>query len=504
MYTCGPTVYDRAHLGNFRAFLTYDILKRVLLYFGYNVHHICNITDVDDKILQRVRQKKLSSMAALTRPLEDQFHQDLAALNILPATKYPRATEHVQDMMEMIVELAERGYAYETVDGSWYFDTTLKEGYGLQLGRREWDNPQEEENDNDDQHNHSPSEGEATLAKETRKRHGQDFCLWKATSAMDSEDAIWEYPPYLSKGRPGWHLECSAMARRYLGDTLDIHGGGMDLQFPHHENEIAQSEACTGKKYCQCWVHNGFVEDADDGTKMSKRSGRVTTLEDLGTDPLAARAYRFAVIKTLYRRSLKLSPRVLEEAQMALRRVDTVMKQVYQRRPEGYADAPSTNGSPGSPLAKEFVPDVMERFETYLLDDLAMPRATACWFELLQRAEKELTSHATPNHALVMTNGSTDDDENVDWVGVSAILDALQRMDRVFGVLVQDMDTLLAETDGEASITIPEQVQSLVDQRVKARASKNWSLADSLRDEISAMGYQVQDDAQGQPLVTPI
>jgi cysteinyl-tRNA synthetase len=204
-------------VGNFRAFLTYDLIKRVLLYFGYDVDHICNLTDVDDKIINRANDQGIPNVLELTRKFEELFMNDLKALNVIPAGKYPRATEHIPEMMEMILGLGEKGLAYETPDGSWYFATNKKEGYGEQLVDLNWDEMETSER------------GEGDM-----KRNPQDFCLWKAFKpGVDREDSAWESDK-VQKGRPGWHLECSAMARKYLGDTIDIHGGGIDLKFPHH------------------------------------------------------------------------------------------------------------------------------------------------------------------------------------------------------------------------------------------------------------------------------
>ena len=204
-------------MGNFRAFLTYDLIKRALLYFGYNVEHVCNLTDVDDKIINRANEQGISNVLELTRKFEEFFMNDLKALNVIPAGNYPRATEHIPEMMDMILGLYEKGLAYETPDGSWYFATNKKEGYGEQLVDLNWDEMETSER------------GEGDM-----KRNPQDFCLWKAFKpGVDREDSAWKSDK-IQKGRPGWHMECSAMARKYLGDTIDVHGGGIDLKFPHH------------------------------------------------------------------------------------------------------------------------------------------------------------------------------------------------------------------------------------------------------------------------------
>lgn len=235
MYTCGPTIYDAAHVGNFRAFLTYDLVKRVLTYFGYNVDHICNLTDVDDKIIKRCNDLNIS-LQELTARYESLFMDDLKALNIIPARAYPRATHHIKEMVQLVMDLEANGLAYQSAEGSWYFNVAKKNGYGEQLISLE----------RKDVSGDVPAVGYQRLGEDADEYDAdkvgvRDFALWKAFKPdMDREDATWETS--LGRGRPGWHLECSAMAKKFLGDQIDIHCGGVDLKFPHHENEIAQSE----------------------------------------------------------------------------------------------------------------------------------------------------------------------------------------------------------------------------------------------------------------------
>lgn len=233
MYTCGPTVYDFAHIGNFRAFLTYDIIKRVFQYFGYKVDHICNLTDIDDKIINKCNKENIS-VEELTNKYADLFMEDLSLLNIIPAREYPRATKHIEEMVQMIQDLESNGYAYQSDEGSWYYNVQAKEGYGQQLVNLDVGNMKK---------GAGCSGPSATDADEydADKVGVQDFALWKAYKpGKDRDDATWD--TRIGKGRPGWHLECSAMSKKYLGNTIDIHAGGIDLKFPHHENEIAQSE----------------------------------------------------------------------------------------------------------------------------------------------------------------------------------------------------------------------------------------------------------------------
>ena len=244
MYTCGPTVYDYAHVGNFRAFLTYDVLKRVLLYLGYDVEHVCNLTDVDDKIIKRCSEQDVT-LLELTRRYEQLFFDDLEALNIVKANVYPRATEHIDEMAKLILDLEKNGLAYQSEEGSWYFAVDKKEGYGTNLVSLD---PKQLQKTG----MAGAQRGMDADEYDSDKEGVRDFCLWKAYKPQfDREDATWDpvvnvngEERNIGKGRPGWHLECSAMARKYLGNTIDLHAGGVDLKFPHHENEIAQSEVC--------------------------------------------------------------------------------------------------------------------------------------------------------------------------------------------------------------------------------------------------------------------
>lgn len=278
-YSCGPTVYDFAHIGNFRAFLTYDLLKRWLKYCGYDVNHICNLTDVDDKIIVKM-QKENKSLAEITNKYADAFFEDLSVLNIIPANRYPRATEHIIDIEEMIASLVDKGFAY-TEAGSVYFRVNKFNTYG-ELVKLDTSEIKEGAGGG------GPNERKGTSDKENER----DFVLWKAFTPGDGE-VVWD--SQFGRGRPGWHIECSAMINALLGRaTIDLHAGGVDLMFPHHSNEIAQSEAYSGNKMCNCWIHNGFVNINNE--KMSKSLQNFKTLRDIATTPFDARAFRFMII----------------------------------------------------------------------------------------------------------------------------------------------------------------------------------------------------------------
>ena len=487
MYTCGPTVYDLAHVGNFRAFLTYDVLKRVLLYFGYDVTHICNLTDVDDKIIQRATELNLESALELTEKFGKLFRDDLTALNIIPANKYPKATEHVDEMMDMIATLHEKGLAYETSEGSWYFRTQAQEGYGQQLVQFSSD---ASEDYSSEQLQSSETSGSIEADE---KEHFQDFCLWKAYKpGVDRDDLVWERLPQFKKGRPGWHLECSAMAQKYLGETIDLHGGGIDLKFPHHENEIAQSQGVTdGKPFCNCWFHNGFVNI--NAEKMSKSLGNFLTLMNACPSAVDVRAYRYLVVSSQYRNALNFSPEATKAAKSALKRIDAVHIQLE----ETLKDSSTATSSESSSIATEVVPKAMANFEAALKDDLSMPRAAASLFGLVKAAENE--------YKRVTKAGG---DATLDLTGLKAIQTALQKMDQVFGIFYQvpESHTSASEKEGGGGAAgggdVPDKVMDLVRQRTEAKDSKDWDLADSLRSEITELGFAVKDVKGGDPIVT--
>jgi len=466
MYTCGPTVYDSAHVGNFRAFLTYDVLKRVLAYFSYDVLHICNLTDVDDKIIARCLRDDVD-LQTLTRKYEDAFLQDLTSLNILPATHYPRATQHIPDMVDMILTLYKNGLAYPTSDQSWYFDTAKDPNYGTRLVELSTKHMEQTTTIKDNVSN--------------EKRNWQDFCLWKATK-QGEEGAVWETS--IGNGRPGWHLECSAMARKYLGDTIDIHCGGIDLKFPHHENEIAQSQGTTGQTFCNCWIHNGFVNIGDE--KMSKSMGNFLTLQQACPTRDSIRAYRYLVVSSHYRTALSFTEQAMNAAKNALQRIDKVRAKIQQVIV--LLEAESNNlDERNSEIAQTVVPEQMDNFETALKDDLSMPRAAACLFALVKAAEGEFKR--------VDKEGGSD----LDLVGLQAIYNAMDQMDRVFGIFYK-----VPNSNDEVETKVPQEVMELVDQRTAAKDAKDWQLADSLRARITELGFAVKDVKGGEPIVSPI
>lgn len=484
MYTCGPTVYDHAHVGNFRAFLTYDVLKRALRYFGYDVDHVCNLTDVDDKIIARCDREGVS-LIELTERFTDLFMEDLSLLNIVPARLYPKATEHVEEMVDMVLDLQRNGLAYEsaTDKGSWYFEVSKKDGYGQQLVDLDVANMRTSVlNDDADEY-------------DADKEGARDFALWKAYKpGVDRDDSVWN--TRLGRGRPGWHLECSAMAKKYLGNNIDLHAGGVDLKFPHHENEIAQSEGSfgDGSQFCKCWVHNGFVNIGDE--KMSKSKGNFLTLRNACPTPVDIRAYRYLVVSSQYRSPLSFTDRAMDASKKALKRMDRARGEMAKALAAAEASDVSENDSE---MTKRVAAE-LANFRAALADDLSMPRAAAALFGVVKLAETEF------KRVKKLESDDDDDGPPLDVVGVRAAADAVDEMDRVFGIFYEVPTAEGANDDesGDSGANVPAEVMELVEQRAVAKSDKDWELADSLRNRISELGFVVKDVKGGAPEVTRI
>lgn len=495
-YSCGPTVYDFAHVGNFRAFLAYDTLKRWLAFCGYRVRHVMNITDVDDKIIRRVREQGVPARE-LTERYAREFFRDLAVLNVVPAEHYPRATHHMDDIVALISRLKERGVAYER-DGSTYFAVQRFARYGRLArldvdGARGGNNGGDGDGDGDGEQSRPRSDSD-----EYNKDDVRDFALWKARKDEDG-DVQWD--TCHGCGRPGWHIECSAMAMRYLGDTLDIHAGGVDLVFPHHENEIAQSEAASGARFARFWVHNGFVNI--DGEKMSKSLGNFLTLRDAVQTAMDARAFRYMVVSSQYRSTLNFAPDTLESARNALRRLDA-----FRARLEAAKAKAEANGAfvveeataNGIGVRRE-CERLLHDFVRHMADDLNTPRAAATVFETVKRFEKRVKGGE-----LSASDAAT-------------VLSLMCEYDRVFGVFYTPSSELLpsssSSTAAAASVhgadgaesevatdNVPADVQQLVMERQAARARKEFARADALRAALAERGYVVRDTPRGARLCT--
>ena len=435
MYTCGPTVYDFAHIGNFRAFLFEDLLKRWLEYGGYTVTHVMNLTDVDDKTI-RGSQKQDVPLGEFTERYAEAFFEDIIALNVEPATVYPKATEHIPEMVDLVKTLLAKGYAYKAQDGSIYFAISKFPAYG----RLSHINVQE------------LKAGARVKTDEYGKEEAQDFALWKAWTPED-RDVYWETD--LGKGRPGWHIECSAMSMRYLGETFDIHCGGIDNMFPHHENEIAQSEAATGKKFVRYWLHNEHLQV--EGKKMAKKLGNYYTLRDLlkqGYDPIAI---RYLLLSTHYRQQFNFTFEGLEAAKGAVDRLRNFVRRLQDAGGEG-----------GGAQVAELLRAVQTSFGCAMDDDLNISVALGALFDFVREVNNLL------------------DKGEVRRSEVEAAGRFMADLDRVLGVI--------GEVEAEE---LPEEAEKLIDEREEARKAKDWVTADALRLKLKEMGVVVEDTAQG-------
>jgi len=437
MYTCGPTVYNPAHLGNFRTFLFEDLMRRVFVLRGWRVHQVMNLTDVDDKIIRRaVEQGK--TIGEVTAPIVDIFHQDREFLRIQPAESYPKATDYIPQMIALVERLLEKGVAYKAEDGSLYFAIDKFPSYGRlsRLDKRE------------------VKSGARVLQDDYTKENAQDFALWKSAKPEDeSSGAAWDSP--WGRGRPGWHLECSAMAMDLLGETLDLHGGGSDLIFPHHEDEIAQSEAATGKPFARFWSHGAFL--LMDGAKMAKRVGNVLTVQGLREDGISSAALRHFVFNTHYRKELNLSDEALEASIQGVRRVGDFHDRLYD---------PATLSLGGTPELSAAADEAVAAADAALFDDLNGPEALAALFNFIRRANAELDRRG----------GDQD-----------AVERARAAFERINGVL--DIVPERAGPDPSLAAWIEERIGA----RRAARARRDFAEADRIRAELTGRGVTIED-----------
>jgi cysteinyl-tRNA synthetase len=438
MYTCGPTVWNFAHVGNLRAFLFYDLLRRHLHVDGYRLTHVMNITDIDDRILDQAMHAGMT-IGEYVRPYLTAFFEDMAALRAQPAEHYPRATEHIGDMVAMISALLEDGHAY-IADGDVYFRIASFPSYGA-LSRLD---------------RGGLRAGTRVAADKYDKESVSDFALWKRAQPGDDElGAAWDAP--FGRGRPGWHIECSAMSKRYLGDTFDIHCGGIDLMFPHHENEIAQSEAANHKPFARVWLHSEHLAEAS-GEKMSKSAGGFTTLRDLvaaGHDPLAVRFFLMA--NAHYRARIRLSNEALHAAGEQVRRLRDFAGRLGRSSPGA--------GEDGALL--ERIAGARAGYKEALDDDLNLPQGIGLVFELIREANAAL------------------DEGRVGERGHSELLALMDEVDA-------HVDVIGADEPGLA-----EEVERLIAEREAARAALDFARADRLRDELRERGIALEDSKEG-------
>ena len=439
IYCCGPTVYNYFHIGNARPFIVFDTLRRYFEHKGYEVKFVQNFTDIDDKMIRRANEEGITVKELGERFIEE-YYKDADALGIERATVNPKATEHIPEIIAMIEKLVAKGLAYACDNGDVYYNTQAFPGYGKLCGQ-----------------NLEDLESGARIDVDPNKKHPMDFALWKA---QKPGEPAWDSP--WGKGRPGWHIECSAMSTKYLGETIDIHCGGKDLVFPHHENEIAQSEGATGKPFVHYWMHNGFINV--DNQKMSKSLGNFFTVRDIAKE-FDLEAVRMFMLGAHYRSPINFSREMIEQAKASLDRLYTA-RDHYAFLLENAKDG-EMGEKENDLLAK--VQAAREGFDAAMDDDLNTADAIGKLFELVRAANAGLDEHS-PKAA------------------VKAVLDTLDELAGVLGILSRKT----AADDAK--------VQELLAQRAEARANKNWAESDRLRDEITKLGYILKDTKQGQQI----
>ncbi len=437
MYTCGPTVYRPAHLGNFRTFLFEDLLRRVIALRGWKLFQVMNLTDVDDKIIKAASERGLT-IGEVTAAVTETFHQDRAFLRIQDAELYPKATDHIPEMIGIVERLVERKLAYLADDRSVYFAIDKFKDYGKlsRLDTRE------------------VKAGARVMQDDYSKENAQDFALWKAAKPEDeATGAAWDSP--WGRGRPGWHLECSAMAMKYLGETLDIHCGGIDLIFPHHEDEIAQSEGATGKPFSRFWCHGEFL--LTDGSKMAKRLGNVATVQDLRDQGVPAAAFRHFVFSTHYRKQLNMSGDAIEASMEGVRRIADFAERLA-----------AAKGA--TPELEKVAEETEAEVNAALFDDLNAPIALGALFTFVRKANAELDRNGVDKRALEKAREV--------FARINAVLDVVPEAVGPDPELAQWVEERLA-------------------RRKEARARGDFAEADRIRAEIEAKGVAIEDTPQG-------
>lgn len=445
MYVCGPTVYNYIHIGNARSVIAFDTIRRYFEYKGYQVKYVSNFTDVDDKMINEARAEK-TTVPKLAERYINAYLEDTEALNVEPATVHPRATHEIKAIIAFIQTLIEKGYAYEA-DGDVYYRAKKFKDYG------------ELSDQNIEQLEEGASE-HVNAEEQERKEDPIDFALWKAQKEAD--EIAWDSP--WGKGRPGWHIECSVMSTKYLGNTIDIHGGGQDLEFPHHENEIAQSEAKTGQKFVNYWLHNGFVTVGKDQEKMSKSLHNFVTVHDIlkEVDP---QVLRFFMASVQYRRPINYSKDNLAQTQTILDRFKNTLLNINYRLADETA-------SKEAPELREAISKTKDNFEAAMDDDFNVQNALTAIYEVLP-----------------IVNANTNI-SNVDQEALAHFKELLTSWLAIFGI---DCGKLVEQTASSDDA----EIDALVKKRDEARKNKNWAESDQIRDQLKEMGITIQDTPQG-------
>lgn len=440
MYVCGPTVYNYIHIGNARSAIAFDTVRRYLEFKGYKVNYVSNFTDVDDKMIKAAHEQGIT-VPQLADKYIQAFMEDTKAINIEPATMHPRATENIPEIIKFIQGVIDKGYAYEK-DGDVYYRARKFKDYG-QLSGQSIDDLE-------------VGASEHVSADEVNKKEDpMDFALWKAAKPGEIN---WDSP--WGKGRPGWHIECSVMSTKYLGKTIDIHGGGQDLEFPHHENEIAQSEAETGQKFVRYWMHNGFVTIGKDNEKMSKSLHNFITVHDIikQVDP---QVLRFFMATTQYRRPIQYSEDNLIDAKNNLEHIQTAFDNLTYRQKDAQDGA--------DPVITQKLADFKQSFTEAMDDDINVQNGITVVYELVKFA-------------------------NVYAQQEEVKADVLTEMKNLIAELVSIFGVKLASSDNELN---DEHIQALIDERNEARKNKDFARSDQIRDELKAQGIILEDTPQG-------
>ncbi|WP_270267934.1 cysteine--tRNA ligase [Enterococcus avium] len=439
MYVCGPTVYNYIHIGNARSTIAFDVIRRYFEYRGYEVNFVSNFTDVDDKIIKAAKELSISAPEVADRFIAA-FEEDTAALNVKPATLHPRVINHIPDILAFIETLIEKGYAYEA-HGDVYYRTRKFEHYG-ELSDQSIDELE-------------VGASQRTGAEQAIKEDPLDFALWKSAKP---DEISWESP--WGEGRPGWHIECSVMATKHLGDTIDIHGGGQDLEFPHHENEIAQSEAKTGQRFANYWMHNGYVTIGEDDAKMSKSLGNFVTVHDLVKE-IDPQVLRFFMATTQYRRPIRYSEATMKDAQANLQKLRTAFENAAFRQDTAEAALADDQEK------KSELQVLKNRFVEEMDDDFNAANGITVVYELA----KWLNNYS--------------EQERVSAAVLATALDEYTKMLTVFGIEFQTAGLL------------DEEIDQLIEERNQARKDKNFARSDEIRDQLKEQGIILEDTPQG-------
>lgn len=434
IYVCGPTVYDYIHIGNARPMIVFDTLRRYLEYKGYDVNYVSNFTDVDDKIIKRANEEGVDASVISERYIAE-VKKDMAALNVREATTHPKATEEIPDMIEMVKTLIEKGYAYE-VNGTVYFRTRKFKDYG-KLSKKNIDDLRSGNRD-------------LLVSGVDEKEDPLDFVLWKPKKEGEPS-----WPSPWGDGRPGWHLECSVMSKKYIGDVIDIHAGGEDLVFPHHENEIAQSEAANGTEFARYWMHNGFLKINNE--KMSKSLGNFFTVREIA-EKYPLQVIRFFMLSAHYRSPLNFSADLVEASKNGLERILTAVDRLKS--------ISGTEGEVDKAVADE-MDAFVKKYEAAMDDDLNTADAISVIFELVKYANVNVTEESTK-------------------AIVELVLNTVTKLCDILGIITEKKKEIL-DSD----------IEALIEERQAARKAKNFARADEIRDQLSDMGIILEDTREG-------